>query len=518
MATGGHVVPALRQDADFIFHEFTRSVCPLCLRGVDAQVLLRDNRVFMRKRCPEHGWFEALISADAEAYVASARFNKPGSIPLGWSTEVRAGCPWDCGLCPEHKQHICVALIEVNSGCNLGCPVCFANAGPGFNLTLPEVESMLDRLVALEGNPEVVQFSGGEPTIHPLILDFVAAAQARGIPHVMINTNGVRIAADDAFLAALAELRPSIYLQFDGLQLATHLTLRGQDLREVKARALDRLHAAGLDVVLVAAIERHVNEHELGDLVRFGLGHPAVRGVAFQPVTHVGRHPDFDPMQRMTIPDVVAGLVAQSEGMLHPADFVPVPCCFPTCQTNTYLYLSDEGVVPLPRVLSVDDYLDYVTNRAVPDLTPLKPDIRHALEALWSASAVPGTAALLGRFRCAGDECLVLGNDVALKQRLFQISIKDFMDAWTFNVKQVMKCCVGVLVPDGRLIPFCAYNTVGYREQVREQLRRRKPVASLLPNVKRTSSDSFPMSQPTPQELPLALRTGPGTLRVADRE
>jgi uncharacterized radical SAM superfamily Fe-S cluster-containing enzyme len=471
----GDGVGSFRRDADAVFHEFTRSVCPVCLRGVDAQVLLRENRVFLRKRCPEHGWFEGLISSDAEAYVASARFNKPGSIPLGWSTEVREGCPWDCGLCPEHKQHICVALIEVNSGCNLDCPVCFANAGPGFNLTFPEVERMLDRLVELEGNPEVVQFSGGEPTIHPLILDFVAAAQVRGIPHVMINTNGVRIAEDDDFVAALAELRPSIYLQFDGLQLETHLTLRGRDLRETKALALDRLGAAGLDVVLVAAVERNVNDHELGDLVRFGLGHPAVRGIAFQPVTHVGRHIEFDPLQRMTIPDVVGGLVAQSEGMLCHADFVPVPCCFPTCQSNTYLYLSDEGVVPLPHVLNVDEHLDYITNRAVPDLAPLKPDVRRALEALWSASAVPGTAALLGRFRCAGDECLTLGqSDPALKQRLFQISIKDFMDAWTFNVKQVMKCCVGVLVPDGRLIPFCAYNTVGYREQVREQLRRRK--------------------------------------------
>jgi len=227
--------------------------------------------------------------------------------------------------------------------------------------------------------------------------------------------------------------------------------------------------------VLVAAVERDVNDHELGDLVRFGLGHPAVRGIAFQPVTHVGRHIAFDPLRRMTIPDVIGGLVAQSAGVLRQTDFVPVPCCFPTCQSNTYLYLSDAGVVPLPRVLDDENYLDYITNRAVPDLTPLNPEIRQSLEALWSSAAVPGTEALLGRFRCAGNECLAMGDGIpALKERLFQISIKDFMDAWTFNVKQVMKCCVGVLVPDGRLIPFCAYNTVGYREQVREQLRRRR--------------------------------------------
>jgi uncharacterized radical SAM superfamily Fe-S cluster-containing enzyme len=469
------------RDPGVVFHEFTRSLCPECLRDVDGQVLLRDGKAYLRKRCPEHGWFEALVSADAEAYVGAARYNKPGTLPLAWGTEVRAGCPRDCGLCPEHKQHICVALIEVNSGCNLDCPVCFANAGPGFALALPEVEAMLDRLVELEGAPEVVQFSGGEPTIHPLLPDFIRAARARGIHHVMVNTNGVRLAADDAFLAELAELRPSVYLQFDGLEPATHLALRGRDLVETKRRALARAEAAGLDVVLVAAVERGVNDHELGALVRLGLDHPAVRGVAFQPVTHVGRHVPHDPLRRMTIPDVVAGLVAQTGGMLEKGDFVPVPCCYPTCQSNTYLYLSDAGVVPLPRVLAVDEYLDYVTNRAVPDTTPLDGAVRQALEALWSGAAVPGTDALLGRFRCAGDGCLGLGPagegpDRELKRRLFQISIKDFMDAWTFNVKQVMKCCVGVLVPDGRLIPFCAYNTVGYREQVREQLRtRRRP-------------------------------------------
>ncbi len=475
LARENPIVPPPKLDADFVFHELTRSVCPTCLRSVDAQVILRDNKAYMRKRCPEHGWFEGLISADAQMYVDAVRFNKPGTIPLDFSTEVNEGCPWDCGLCPEHKQHTCVALIEVNSGCNLACPVCFANAGPGFNLTLDEVESMLDRLVAVEGNPEVVQFSGGEPTIHPRLLDFVRAAQQRNIPHVMINTNGLRIAEDDRFLAGLAELRPSIYLQFDGLEPATYRAIRGDDLLEIKLRALDRLAAIDLDVVLVAAVEKGINDHELGALVSFGLKHPAVRGVVFQPVTHVGRHPDFDPLERMTIPDVIHGLIDQSAGLFERRDFVPIPCCYPTCQVNAYLYLTDDAIVSLPRVLNVGDYLDYVTNRAVPELPPLDGEVRRALEGLWSSAAIPGSTALAGRFRCAGSGCLDLGSDPAhLKRHVFQINIKDFMDAYTFNVKQVMKCCVAVLIPDGRLIPFCAYNIVGYREQVREQLRRRR--------------------------------------------
>jgi uncharacterized radical SAM superfamily Fe-S cluster-containing enzyme len=466
-----------KQDADYILHELTRSICPECKTVIDAQVILRDNKVYMRKRCPDHGWFQGLVSSDAEMYVAGAKFNKPGTIPLDFSTEVKDGCPLDCGLCPEHKQHTCVALIEVNSACNLDCPICFADAAPAFDLTLAEVEGMLDRLIELEGNPEVMQFSGGEPTIHPQLLDMVAAAKARSIPSVMINTNGLRIAHDDDFVAALAELRPSVYFQFDGFDRETNDRIRGADLLKTKLKALDRLAEIDLDVALVAAIERDVNMHEIGKLVDFGIQHPAVRGVVFQPVTHVGRHIPFDPMQRVTIPDVLHGIVDQSKASLVLDDFVPVPCCFPSCQVNTYLYIDGDEVIPLPRILEVDEYLDYITNRATPDL-PGEDEIRGALEALWSASAVAGSDGASSMFECACGPGYGLPEDLShLRRHVFQIVIKDFMDAYTFSVKQVMKCCVGMLVPDGRMIPFCAFNSVGYREEVREMLARREPVS-----------------------------------------
>ncbi len=229
-----------------------------------------------------------------------------------------------------------------------------------------------------------------------------------------------------------------------------------------------------LDVALVAAIERDVNEHKVGAIVRFGLEHPAVRGVVFQPVTHVGRHIDFDPMQRMTIPDVLGAIVDQSAGKLLQSDFVPVPCCFPSCQVNTYLYVDGDEILPLPRVLEVDEYLDYITNRTFPAL-PDEREVRSALEGLWSAGAVPGSDAATDKFQCACGPGYGLPEDLNhLRKHVFQIAIKDFMDAYTFNVKHVMKCCVGVLVPDGRMIPFCAFNSVGYRDEVRSALANRE--------------------------------------------
>src|SRR5438876_718906 len=245
-------LPRQKKDVDYVFFELTRSICPQCRRVIDAHILLRDNKVYMRKRCPEHGSFEGLVYGDAQAYISAARFNKPGTIPLAYSTPIQHGCPHDCGLCPDHQQHACLGIIEVNSACNMNCPLCFSTAGKGFSLTLEEVESMLDDLVRTEGTPEVVQFSGGEPTIHPEIIDFVKAVKARGIRFVMINTNGRRIAKDEAFVAQLAEVKPAFYFQFDGFDRRTGLVLRGEDeLVKEKTRALDRLAAAGLSVTLV---------------------------------------------------------------------------------------------------------------------------------------------------------------------------------------------------------------------------------------------------------------------------
>lgn len=465
-----------------VFYELTRSLCPVCRRSIDAKVVLRENQVFLRKRCPDHGLFEARMYGDAEAYVAAGRFNKPGTMPLQRSVETERGCPWDCGLCPEHEQHVCVGIIEVNTGCNMDCPLCFADAGAGFNLTLGDVERILDRFVATEGHPEVVQFSGGEPTIHPAITKMVAAATQRDIRHVMINTNGKRLAEDDAFLNEMAELHPSFYFQFDGFDKGTYATLRGEpDLLETKLKALDRLSEVGLSAILVPAVEAGVNLHEVGRIVEFGLSHPAVRGINFQPAFHSGRHPDHDPLKRLTIPDIERAIAEQTGGLFLTSDFIPVPCCFPTCNAVSYAFVGENGVLPLARLVNLESYLDYIANRVVPD----QEDVRRALEKLWSSAAVPGTPGFNSDALAACTACGITGpQDLdEAGENLFMVMMQDFMDLWTFNQKNVMKCCKAILLPDGKQIPFCAYNNAGYREQVRAQMAQRRRAEHAMPLV-----------------------------------
>jgi hypothetical protein len=449
----------------------TQSICPRCKRVLEAELRERDGRVVLSRSCPEHGRFEAVVYGDARRYAEIQRFNKPGEDPRSRQTETADGCPHDCGICPEHAQHTCLGIIEVNSACNLDCPICFADSGTGhqqhgFSLSLEQVESMLDAFVAAEGEPESVQISGGEPSIHPQILEILAAAKARGIPLVMLNTNGIRLARDRRLAPALAEIGVHVYLQFDGFEPATQAAIRGRDLTEIKLRALERCAESGVSVSLAAAVERGINEREIGAVVRFGVEHPAVTGVFLQPVTHSGRfRADADPLQKLTNSDVIAAIATQLPEWFRADDFVPVPCCSPSCRSATFALYDGSDLVPLPRLVDVEQYLDYVTNRAVPDL-----DVREALEGLWSAKAAGGSPPVAERLDCVACATAMPAELREIAARGFMIVVQDFQDPYTLDLQKLRKCCVSEIVPDGRLIPFCAYNSVGYREQVRRDL------------------------------------------------
>ncbi len=320
------------------------------------------------------------------------------------------------------------------------------------------MESILDNFVKSEGEPEVVQFSGGEPTVHPDILEMLRIARSKGIKHVMLNTNGVRIARDPGFVQELSRIGVAIYLQFDGFSQQTFQTIRGLDLSETKRLAIENLSRFNVDTVLVSTVQRGVNENEMGAVVDFAMETPIVRGVVFQPTFYTGRHPNFDPMNRVTLPDVVKGVAAQSRYGFKETDFVPIPCCFPTCSSATYVYVEDDKVTPLPRVVNVADYLDYFKNRTIVDIDSIAQD---AFDSLYSAASVPGSEKMLESY------CTVCGIPFdlgELKSKVKMIMVQPFPDPYTFNVKQVMKCCIHELLPDGKIIPFCVYNNI-YRDR-----------------------------------------------------
>lgn len=444
-----------KADRRAIFFEMTRSLCPICKRVVDADVLLKDDKVYMHKFCPEHGMFDSLIYSDAGLYTSYLKYNKPGTLPLHFAGEVKKGCPEDCGLCPEHKQHTCLAIMEITDACNLACPVCLADAQGHHFLSLEQVSRMLDAYVKAEGNPDVIQISGGEPTLHPQLFEILALAKAKGINVVQLNTNGIRIAQDDAFLNRLAEIKPALYLQFDGLTPEVYRQIRGADLLEVKMKAIERLAAKGISVVLAVTVVHGVNDQQVGGIAKLAVEHPGIRGVFFQPVTYVGRHGQQNPLERITIPDVLKGIESQTAGWLRLTDFIPVPCPYPTCMSITYVHYDGQEVRPLPRVINVDHYLDYLQNRIVSSLSPIT---QASLEGLWSSSATPGSEKIGSSYACACG--IPLDVFKGIEKEITMIGIHAMMDVHTFDVKRARKCCVHHLSPEGKLIPFCVYNNL----------------------------------------------------------
>ena len=320
----------LRKAAPYIFFGQTTSLCEVCHELVPAKIIIEDNQVFYQKRCRSHGIQKTLVSTDTDYYRLCRDYLKPGDRPLGCQTTTDYGCPYDCGLCPDHEQHSCLALIDVNEVCNLTCPVCFADSSPRRQLHRPldEIAQMMDTLVQSEGEPDLLQLSGGEPTLHPQFLDILRLAKDRPIRHVMINTNGLRIAQEPEFAAALSEFKPGIevYLQFDSLRAAALKALRGADLRRIRQQALENLERHNISTTLVSVVKRGLNDDEAGEIIEHALQWNCVRGVTFQPIQDAGRNDDFDAKRDRVLLSEIRRTIVDGDGPFQSGDIIPLPC------------------------------------------------------------------------------------------------------------------------------------------------------------------------------------------------
>jgi len=459
-----------QEEAGYIYHELTRSLCPECMQLVDAKVVIQDNKVIMKKWCPQHGDSEVLVSSDAEYHIRAAKYNRPGRRVERPASKRSRGCPFDCGICPDHEQHVCVGLIDITDKCNMRCPTCFAASKGGSCLSLDQVAFMLDSYVQQEGDPTVLQVSGGEPTEHPQVLEILKMALDRCFKMVMLNTNGLRLAKDRAFMEELSNIEGEleVYLQFDSLRPETTKAIRGGNYLDLKLEAVRNCQEFGIPMHLACTVVKGQNDDELGDLVRFGVETDGVRGINFQPAICSGRFDHvIDPMDRTTLPDVILGIEDQTDGMFRRSDFQPLPCSHPTCIGMTYAWIKRGKVKPIPRYVEMDRYMDYMANSIF--LHPHKA-YKDALQNLFSMSTVMSSTRTLLDFSCVCGSpfrrAFFDGNErrKLQDQKLFRIMIIQFEDKHNFDMKRVKKCCIGNILPDGKIVPFCTYNTL-YREE-----------------------------------------------------
>jgi uncharacterized radical SAM superfamily Fe-S cluster-containing enzyme len=471
----------VKQDRDAAFFAYTRSICPTCEVNIDAHIVLKNGRVMMQKKCPQHGYFEVEISSDADYYVRSLTYTKPGTMPFRFANKVQHGCPMDCGLCEDHLQHTCSPILEINDVCDLTCPVCIVRNQQRYSMSMEEFQSAVDKLVEAEDELPIMLLSGGEPTLHPLFFefcDYVLRGPHQGrIKRLLISTHGRRIANNRAFAERFKEGGMYASLQFDSLRAGVYPKTRGLELIDMKMKCIDVIRELDIPTVLVPTVSKGDNDDELGALMEFGLAMEQVSSIVIQPMAHTGDGGDRyhgDPAgHRLTMPEVHQ-LIEEQTGWFKREYFHPVPCSHPSCYTATYLFRMNDGkYVPLPEFVDIRQYLDAMANRAIiRSDDALERMILDSITGLWSATKVgEDSAVILESLKGFLKDTFNSRNPLSAadierrtEARSKAVFIHAFMDPWDLDVARLKKCCTHYVMPDGRLMPGCSYNNI-YRKK-----------------------------------------------------
>ena len=452
----------------YTYYDFTLSLCSTCLRRVDAKIVFENGNVYMLKTCSRHGFEKVLIATDIEYYKNIRNYNKPSETPLKFNTKTHYGCPYDCGLCQDHEQHSCLTVIEITDRCNLSCPTCYAMSSPhyGRHRTVEEVERMLDIVVANEGEPDVVQISGGEPTVHPDFFAIMDIAKSKPIRHLMLNTNGIRIAKDFEFAKKLAGYAPDfeIYLQFDSFKPESLQHLRGEDLTATRMKALEHLNALNLSTTLVVTLQKGVNDDEIGKIIEFALKQKCVRGVTFQPTQIAGRVENFNPAtDRLTLTEVRQNILDQTN-IFTAKDLIPVPCN-PDALVMGYALKLAGQTFPLTRYIDPSHLLDNSRNTIVYEQDQALHE--QMINIFSTGISVDRVEENMKQLLCCLPQIEAPGLGY---ENLFRIIIMRFIDAYDFDVRAIKKSCVHIIHKDGRIIPFETMNLF-YRDDKEAYLK-----------------------------------------------
>lgn len=436
----------------------TRSVCPVCLKVIPAKRTQEGGSVYLEKTCPEHGTTRTLIWEGAPDYWRWGERHTPTRFRSGEG--VKRGCPYDCGLCGVHRQRTCCVLLEVTARCDLRCPVCFADAGgesadPGMET----VAGWYDMLRCEAPNANI-QLSGGEPTVRDDLPEMIRLGREKGFQYFQLNTNGLRLAGEPDYAKTLKDAGLScVFLQFDGVSDEVYTALRGRPLLAEKKRAIENCRAVGLSVVLVPVVAEGVNLDQVGAIVDFAIGRlPYVKGVHFQPLTYFGRC--VAEGGRVTLPRLLRELESQTGGRLKASDFTGGTAENAHCSFSANFLLERDGSVTalrgsacgcgaLPDMAGHGDAGEEC--RCAPEKVNNAVDhARSTVARRWGGEIPAGEP--------PEDMDTLDGMLYRLRNGRFSVSAMAFQDCYTLDLERLEDCYIHIVSPEGRLVPFCAYN------------------------------------------------------------
>lgn len=422
----------------------TKSLCPVCLRAIDGQIVSRGNAVYLEKSCPEHGPMEQRIWPDAEHYEWMRTFSLRAVRPK-IAREPTGDCPWSCGICSRHLRKTTLVEIELTRRCNMRCPVCFMSAQEEpvdpYDPDLATIKSMYESIHGEMGPDVSIQLTGGEPTVRSDLAEIVRLGASMGFSAIEINTNGLALSRNPNLAAALKEAGASgIYLQFDGLTPEVYRQIRGADLLADKLKVIEHCRKAGLQVVLAMTVIKGINEHEIGHILEFALQSiDVVAGLALQPAFFSGRF-EVERPDALSMGDVIFLLAEQSKGLIDIYHLWPLGCSHPLCSAGVLLVESEgKGFIPSSRLISREEY--------VREFDPDSP------QGSVFADLLAGRGEYTGRG--------------------LSIVIMNYMDAWTMDLERLQECSMTVKTADLRTVPFCTYHLTNGKGLQRAQYPHR---------------------------------------------
>ncbi len=485
--------------------KISESLCPVCLKKVPAELYEHERKIFIRKKCSRHGEFEDIYYGDADVYRKFMRNYDTGAARDGHLVEKNKSCPYDCGLCENHKSSTVLANIDVTNACNYECPTCFADTAKGrkvFNPSLAQISEMMDTLRGQSPACGVIQFSGGEPTIRKDFFKIAEMARDKGFQHIQVATNGRKLARDPDYPKKLiAADVTTVYLQFDGVTPEPYQALRGFNALPEKLKAVENLknHGPLPNAVLVPTVVKGINDRQLGDIVKFAAANiEVVRGVNFQPVSFTGRISKEELLKkRITIPDIFSALEEQLDGQITADDFLPIPVfaplfdllrrndgtgeypflnTHPACGAWTYLFKDGKKLVPLNRLINTEAVFDLIASLKSTSKGEVLTRVTTQLPRLIRAGAITHSGKVLSLLKTV----ILKGSYQAASEfhdsSVLFIGSMHFMEPYNFDCERSERCCIHYVTPDLKVIPFCSYNTI-HREKYLEKYSRKNAEA-----------------------------------------
>ena len=452
-----------------LFLSSTQSFCHQCNnlnRLIDTHIVTKDNEVFLRKFCPKCGESMVKISTDLDYYKKCDEYLKAPDLPEKALTKVLKGCPFDCGVCPQHQNHPCLALFNITDECNMKCNICYYSAEPGLgnHRSMEDIEKMLATLLETESEPDLIQVTGGEPTTHPQIVEILQYLKKSPVRHLMLNTNGIKISQDESFVKELKRLGGGfeVYLQFDSLTPKVLKDLRARDMVEVRLKTLEMLEKYSISTTLVVVVKKGLNEHEIPDIIEFSRRYRCVRGIVFQPIEEVGRinaEGDF----KITLSEIRQIIIDDEKNPFTSEDMIPLPCD-PHKISVGYAAKSmcqDEKGEAFATIKPVTGQLpkELITNhRGTVTFERDKEFVKTVIETV-SLDTAMGESIMSEKIKqklfCCWPDFLAPA-DMGY-ENVYRLVISEFSDVVNFDAVNIKRECNFMIEPE-RIIPFSTYN------------------------------------------------------------